>query len=287
MTASSSGRPTTASSRFRRFLRRTLHPAVARLEMAGAAVFFGLKPGDRPTHLPHFLVIGGQKCGTTWLDSMLRFHPEVGLPRRRKEVHFFDGNYWRGLDWYRFHFRGAGGKVRGEITPAYSILPVDRIREVRAVNPRMRLVLILRHPVERAWSHVEMGLVRNRRRAISDVPEAEFLRQIESAGVLDRSRYSVMLRNWLGEFPAEQLHIEFFESIASEPRPLLTRILTHIGADPALMPWDTMPLDQKLNANASRTIPAAYRTRLGELLSDELRALRETLPRPEVFKWEA
>lgn len=273
------------ASRFRRFLRRTLRPAVRRIEMAEAAIFFRVTPAARPTHLPQFLGIGGQKCGTTWLDRMLRFHPQLGLPPG-KELHFFDGNYWRGLDWYRYQFRGLAGKLRGEITPAYSILPVERIRAVHQANPALRLVLILRHPVERAWSQSEMALARNRRRAVAEVPEAEFLRHLESESVLSRSRFSVILGNWLAVFPAGQLHVELFENVAREPKELLVRVLSHIGADPGRMPWDTMPLHQRLNANPGREIPEQYRARLGELLAGEIAALKELVPRPEVLGWE-
>jgi hypothetical protein len=285
MAGSPTGRATGTYPRFVRFLKRTMRPAVARFEMVEAAVLFGLKPAARKTHLPDFLGIGGQKCGSTWLDAMLRHHPDIGLPRR-KEVHFFDGNFRRGLDWYRLQFRGLDRKIRGEITPAYSILSMSLIKEVYAMNPDLRLVIILRHPVERAWSHVEMGRVRNRRRTVAEVPEAELLRQIETPGVLDRSRFSVILRNWLEVFPEEQLLIEFFESIETEPKQLLTRVLTHLGAEPARMPWDRLPLDRKINANAGREIPPRCHARLRELLGDELRSLRETLPRPEVTGWQ-
>lgn len=128
-------------------------------------------------------------------------------------------------------------------------------------------------------------MIRNRRRQIEDVPEAEILRQLESDGVLSRSRYSIILRNWLEVFPVEQLRIEFFESIASEPKALLTRVLTHLGADPAVMPWDQVPLREVLNANAGRDIPEKYRARLRELLADEFVALRQVVPRPEVLSW--
>lgn len=252
--------------------------------MAEAAVFFRFRPAKRSSHHPDFLGIGGQKCGTTWLDSMLRHHPDIGLPRR-KEVHFFDGNLWRGLDWYRFQFRGLESRIRGEFTPAYSILPVSLIRQVYALNPAMRLVLIVRHPIERAWSHVEMGLVRNRRKQVSQVAEADLLRQIETPGVLDRSRFSVILRNWLEVFPSSQLHIEVFENIEREPQALLTRVLTHIGADPARMPWDRLRLTERLNANAGREIPPRCHERLRELLAGEFTALGEMLPRPEVLRW--
>ena len=284
MTDFVSGRASDPHSRFVRFLRRSWRPAAARIEMARAAFFFGRHPGTRTACQPDFLGIGGQKCGTTWLDSMLRQHPQVGLPRR-KEVHFFDGNLWRGLDWYRFQFRGLQSKIRGEFTPAYSILPVSLIRDVYALNPDMRLVLIVRHPVERAWSQVEMGMIRNRRRTIPEVPESDLLRQVESPGVLDRSRFSVILGHWLMVFPAPQIHIEVFDNIEREPKQLLTRVLTHVGADPALMPWDRLPLGQRLNANAGREIPPRCHDRLRELLGGELRALREILPKPEVQRW--
>lgn len=236
--------------------------------------------------VPRFLGIGGQKCGTTWLDSMLGFHPGLRLPDR-KEVHYFDGNYWRGEDWYFFQFRGRDGVVPGEITPSYSILPVERIREVCALNPAMRLVLIVRNPVERAWSHVEMSLIRNRRRRLEDISGDVIVRQLESEPVLSRSRFSRIIANWRSVFPADQLLVEVFDDIAANPRALLTRVLQHIGADPRLMPWDAMPLSRRLNANAGRTIPPRYHDRLRELLQDEITALQALVPRPEVLTWTA
>jgi hypothetical protein len=128
-------------------------------------------------------------------------------------------------------------------------------------------------------------MVRNRRKEVSEVAEADLLRQIETPGVLDRSRFSVILGNWLQVFPADQLHIEIFEQIEREPKELLTRVLMHLGADPARMPWDRLALGRRLNANAGRVIPARCHDRLRELLAGELTALREMLPRPEVRSW--
>jgi hypothetical protein len=247
---------------------------------------FARFPEARNRLVPQFLGIGGQKCGTTWLDSMLGFHPGLGLPAR-KEVHYFDGNFWRGRDWYLSRFRGMDDVVRGEITPSYSILTVERIRDVHALNPAMRLVLIIRHPVERAWSHVEMSLIRNRRRKLEEVPDNIMFRQLESEQVLSRSRFSRIITNWRSVFPAEQLLIEVFDGIASEPQALLTRVLKHIGVDPGLMPWNTLPMAQRLNANAGRTIPPRYRERLRELLGDEITALHTLVPRPQVLSWRA
>ena len=126
---------------------------------------------------PDFLCIGAQKAGTSWFDIMLRQHPQVFLPPM-KEVHFFDfihlpehrpwipGSFERhrrrlqGRDaatdayferlaaipqrqdaWYAVVFRhpDAEGRVSGEVTPAYSLLPPEGIARVRAVNPATRI----------------------------------------------------------------------------------------------------------------------------------------------------
>jgi hypothetical protein len=132
-----------------------------------------------------------------------------------------------------------------------------------------------------------MSLIRNRRRKLEEVPDDIMFRQLESEQVLSRSRFSRIITNWRSVFPAEQLLIEVFDGIASEPQALLTRVLKHIGVDPGLMPWDTLPMAQRLNANAGRTIPPRYRERLRELLGDEITALHTLVPRPQVLSWRA
>ena len=147
------------------------------------------------TPAPDFLCIGAQKAGTSWLDVMLRQHPGVFLPPM-KEVHFYDFIYlpehrgWirtgfrkhlrqarraRGLRrpisrgsrrcrgaqdaWYAavFDHPDAAGRVTGEITPAYSILPAEGVARVRATNPAMKIVFIVRDPVDRALSQPAHG----------------------------------------------------------------------------------------------------------------------------------
>jgi hypothetical protein len=77
----------------------------------------------------------------------------------KKELHYFNKNYHRKLRYYSSFFLEANNKVKGEITPAYSILPVNRIRSIRAIMPEVRLIFLMRDPIERAWSHAVMDLV--------------------------------------------------------------------------------------------------------------------------------
>ena len=104
---------------------------------------------------PNFLVIGAQRSGTTWLDTALRAHPQVYLPERRKEIHYFDEHYSRGAEWYREFFSAAaarpGLKAIGEVTPRYLFDPLVPQR-IAGDFPSMRLIAILRNPADRAYS---------------------------------------------------------------------------------------------------------------------------------------
>ena len=105
---------------------------------------------------PSFLIIGAQKCGTTALLRALRLHPLVLAPVR-KEIHYFDHGYDRGPRWYRSHFpaRRGAAYVTGEASPSYLMHPLAPSRAA-AFDPDMKLVAILRDPVERALSHHAM-----------------------------------------------------------------------------------------------------------------------------------
>jgi hypothetical protein len=102
--------------------------------------------------LPDFVVVGAQKAGTTSLYRMLRKHPQIHMPRT-KELHFFDVHWDKGVEWYSEQFTpGRWEWRRGEATPYYLYRPMVRERMLQ-VLPKARLVVILRNPVDRAYSH--------------------------------------------------------------------------------------------------------------------------------------
>jgi len=112
--------------------------------------------------LPSFLIVGAERCGTTSMFHVVRQHPVVfsgTLPR--KEVHYFDHKYGHGLGWYQCHFpltartrlatRGAGRPVAFEATANYMFHPLAPERIHRDL-PGVRLLVMVRDPVERAYS---------------------------------------------------------------------------------------------------------------------------------------
>src|SRR3954468_5620489 len=108
-----------------------------------------------PGRLPDFVVAGAAKGGTTSLFYYLKPHPQVWMPEA-KELHFFSNHFDRGIDWLRAQFVGAGADdVVGEMTPEYLEHPYAAER-MASVIPDAKIVAILRHPVERAYSHYQM-----------------------------------------------------------------------------------------------------------------------------------
>ncbi|WP_434811380.1 sulfotransferase family protein [Microbacterium sp. bgisy189] len=110
---------------------------------------------------PDFLIVGGQRCGTTSLFKTLAQHPEVARPFAFKGVHYFDMHHDRSFGWYRGHFPiritsqlkrlGRRGPITGESSPFYGFHPLAPQR-IAAELPGVRLLMLLRDPVERAYS---------------------------------------------------------------------------------------------------------------------------------------
>jgi hypothetical protein len=217
---------------------------------------------------PDFLCIGAQKAGTSWLDAMLRQHPRVFLPPM-KEVHFYDFIYlpehrgWiragfnqhlrrhgahgvladyfarlaalprRQDAWYAavFDHPDAAGRVRGEITPAYAILPEEGVARVRATNPAMRIILILRDPVDRALSQLRMAA---NRRKLKSIDLAWLDRKMPELlpAALARSAYRDNVERWEAVFPPEQLLYLPFGTIRTAPARLMAEVEGFLGLAP-------------------------------------------------------
>lgn len=106
--------------------------------------------------LPSFIGIGAEKCGSTWLHELLKQHPKIYMPLRRKELDFFNLNYSKGLEWYESFFPNPQDAsvydAIGEISPRYLNFPecASRIATVKSIR---KLIVILRNPLNRAYSH--------------------------------------------------------------------------------------------------------------------------------------
>lgn len=180
---------------------------------------------------PHFLGIGAQKAGTTWLHANLAHHPRLFLTAE-KELHFWDQRRHQGLRWYRAQFAVAPpATLAGEITPAYAILPRRTVREIRARFADLRFFYLIRNPVDRAWSAALRALERAGMTP-EQTPDAWFLEHFSSPGSRQRGDYAACLQRWMAVFPPERFLVQRFETLVQEPRTVLSRCALHLGLDP-------------------------------------------------------
>ncbi len=140
---------------------RKLTPVSMRTRGRAAAVWWGERTADRRP-LPDFLVIGGQRCGTTSLFRALMSHPQVRRAQLHKGVNYFDLNYDRGEAWYRGHFptRPTPNEQRVFDASGYYMFHPQAPARIAADLPGIKLVAMVRDPVERAYSAYKHELAR-------------------------------------------------------------------------------------------------------------------------------
>lgn len=249
----------------------------------------GLFSAEKLT-LPDFLCIGAQKAGTTWLYENLRLHPDIYLTPR-KELHYFDWQYSRPLRDYARQFSGAGNKVKGDVTPGYGVISKDRIGFIHAIMPRAKFLMLLRNPVDRAWSHAVMGLCTVSGRPIDEINVDEFIAHFRSPRSVRLGSYSRIIANWETKFPRNQILIEFFDDIISAPQVILSRVFGFLGVT-IDVDWDLFPLATivrphgKLDAAPASpvTMPDACRDFLETFYRDEIDRLSRRFGDP-VTRW--
>jgi hypothetical protein len=210
--------------------------------------------------LPNFLVIGAGKGGTTSLHRWLAQHPQVFVTRLKETNYFaYEASYLMpgaaappegrrlfpvcSWDEYLALFGGAAEfEARGEVSPRYLAWPAVPER-IAARLPDVRLVAILRHPVDRAYSSFLMHARDGRERR----PFAEAIRQ-ELNGTADPGLaygqlnylrlgfYHRHLSGYWGKFAPERLHIELYDDLRTDTRGLLRRVYRFLGVDEGFEP---------------------------------------------------
>lgn len=232
----------------------------------------GFRPGG-DLCLPDFLGIGAQKAGTTWLHANLSRHPDLFLAEP-KEVHYFNKSYHRRLAHYARHFEPGRGKVVGEITPAYQLLSPRRIRLIRGICPDLRLIFLMRNPIDRAWSHAMMDLVKTRGRRVEEVPDREFVDHFRSQPSLRRGTYSTAIDRWTTVFGDDRLLIRTYEDISNHPRKLLGDVFDHLGVARDV-DWARFPIGEVVFEGLKHGIPERHFRLLSELYGGEIRVLAD------------
>jgi hypothetical protein len=238
-----------------------------------------------PSKKVDFLICGAQKAGTTSLHAYLQRHPELYLPPS-KEVHYFDSDdlFVDGSpnhELYHAHFKaGKPEQQWGEATPIYMYWKTA-IARIFAYNPHIKIIIILRNPIERAYSHWNM----EHRRGLENLSFYEAIKmekercRSSSGGqhrvysYCDRGFYSKQISRIKQLFPEGNIMILKSENLREQPRHFLGRICEFLGVTPLtdaspihlhVLPYPE-PMDKK------------SRKYLHSIFADEIRLLEKML----------
>lgn len=204
-----------------------------------------------------FLIIGAQKCATTALFEHLRSHPDIAMPLE-KEVPFFTRKDCSQHSWQDFASQQFGNEQRnklwGKATPQYMSDPKVPAR-IKGLMPGVKLVAILRDPIDRAWSHFQMGRRRETEsrefaEAIASLlteegqqagrcqpaPEHAEGYQSEAQFYAAWSEYGRILTAFTDYFDPQQLLVLYTEELENEPEATLDRLLDFIGLPTGFRP---------------------------------------------------
>ena len=260
--------------------------------------------GDRRGALPDFLIIGGQKCGTSSLFRYLGLSPDVVLPDV-KEVHYFDLHHDRGIDWYRAQLPSASGtgranpqrKITGEASPYYMFHPLVP-RRIKDALPDVRLIALLRDPRRRAVSHYyhELGNGHETLPLLAALEQederlaGESERLVAEPGYVSfnhrhfsyqaRGVYVDLLSAWRELFPAEQLLIINSDKLARDPRREMWRVYRFLD-----LPGDPPSHYSNYNVREYPSVPGEVEAWLRERFAEPNARLYEWLG--EDLGWDA
>lgn len=239
--------------------------------------------------MTNFFIAGGQRCGTTYLATVLDEHPEIRMARPfRPEPKFFldPEQVAKGRARYEsLYFADVPETIRGEKSTTY-LESAEAARGIRALYPEGKIVVSLRNPVERALSNYHFSVANGletrtlRQTFLEEAPPPplpEGLRlSTDPFAYLERSDYRRYLAPYLEVFPREQLHFVLFEKLFAGPEEI-RELYRFLGADPGFLP----PSGRKVINESARNDPdePEVALRLRERFAPDLPALETLLGR--------
>ena len=230
--------------------------------------------------MPDFLGLGTQKGGTTTLHTLLAADPRFELPAC-KEVHYFDLRHHEPIEWYAAHFAHTKpGQLCGEISPYYLFHP-DVPSRIQALLPRVKLIVLLRDPVERALSQVFHAKRRGfESLEVADALDAEQARlatgdpySLQKHSYVSRSRYIEQLDRYTALFPETQLLVLRSEDLFEQPNAAWKQLMDFLGVAVTQLPL-ALP-SANAGVGEATSLDPSIRVRLRKELEPTARAVKQ------------
>jgi len=258
------------------------------------------KPRINISRFPDFLILGPQRTGTGWMRRNLKRHPQIFVTTP-KELYYFDTlgkpshprhrsddlvwylNFFRDTPrtylekcsrMWRWHRELYRPKVRGEACASYAALDKEVIKEVVALNPHIKGIILIRNPVDRAWSHAKKDLLKEPQRKFSEVPAEEFERFFHRPYQVACAQYTRMVDNWSAVVKEGNLFVGAFDEMRHSPEDLLLRLFAFLGvrSDPRYLSFLAR---KQISQTETLKLPDKWRAMLEEMFADEMKRIEK------------
>lgn len=231
-----------------------------------------------------FVIGGTQKGGTSALDSFLRQHPEICMPTTKKELHFFDrAEENRDYNAYHANFKPERQhRMIGEASPIYMYWETAPAR-IRNYNPKMKWILALRNPVERAFSAWNMETKRGKEKlSFAEAIEREAERCREALPLqhrvysyVDRGFYAHQVQRVFDIFGRESVLVLLSEELRNEHQKTLRSVFEFLGVDSSFVPPEASVFEQEYVDKIDNQL----RARLLEMFYFDIKELEKLIGR--------
>lgn len=247
-----------------------------------------------------FIGIGAQKSGTTWLFNCLNQIDQFTLPPQ-KEFHYFSKNpkypsknhlssFWsksfhhkklflkklfleKNDKWYLSKFENLNG-FTGEITPAYSMLDEKDIKHMYELLPDVKLIFLVRNPIDRAWSAYK-SIHKKELTKSSSLDNQKIIKYMKKNSQILRSNYLRTIDLYSKSFQDNQILVCFFDAITNHPELLIKDIADHIcGKDKIII--NHLNFNKKVNPSIKIDMPEEVHNYLKLFYHDQIKELSET-----------
>jgi len=184
---------------------------------------------------PHFIVLGAPRCATTWIYSTLKTHPSVALTKIKEPEYWGDsGNFYLGSNWYysQFDTQDDGRRLRGDVSVGYlySDRACDRIYDYYKDRFQIKLVVMLRNPIDRALSHYSIRLSRGT--APLTFEKALSMHYYKKL-FIDYGKYYNFVEMYLTKFKRDQMHFIFYDDVKNDAVKAAKELASFLNIDEA------------------------------------------------------
>jgi len=189
-------------------------------------------------------------------------------------LNYLFGNY--NDEWYKSLFLNQEGNICGDITPSYSILNKVDIDKVKEMFPKLKIIFLIRNPIDRDWSHFRYDChIRNVKP--SNINTDKIIDFINKKGVRARSNYMETIKRWTQAFSKEKILISYYDDLKNKPLKLLNEICLFLGINYSNKYFTEQMLTQKFNKSPKTSIPIEVESKLLQIHINQLENLSQNL----------